>query len=98
MGDEELRVWVFPARAGMNRTALQALRADPSVPRPRGDEPFELGDQDTPRRVFPARAGMNRRSGFALATSVSVPRPRGDEPVVGPAIEDVLACSPPARG
>ena len=54
---------VFPARAGMNRTASYRPRSTVSVPRPRGDEPRILERFGCAKVVFPARAGMSRTAG-----------------------------------
>ena len=77
---------MFPAYAGMIRLGLMThwlkLSAS-SVPRLRGDDPFQLyyGEVDEP--VFPAYAGMIRqyRCRSACSELGGVPRLRGDDPL-----------------
>ena len=90
--------YVFPARAGMNRTAVRGAgrRTVRVFPARAGMNRGLVGDALALLHVFPARAGMNR-SGLHCA---SVPRPRGDEPVVlsAPVSLASVPCSSPARG
>ena len=51
---------LFPARAGLNRSASRRPARTAAVPRTRGAEPVEEGLRFSNANLFPARAGLNR--------------------------------------
>ena len=71
---------VFPAHAGMNRSAGAPAPTPRCVPRTRGDEPAWQALLESGLEVFPAHAGMNRSGSSSRAPNSGVPRTRGDEP------------------
>ncbi len=92
------RWMMFPARAGMNRTAGTRFTVARDVPRTRGDEPRTCAYCWGCSRMFPARAGMNRACYDIRTLDSNVPRTRGDEPPLDLMLAIVSACSPHARG
>ncbi len=51
---------VFPASAGMDRSADRSARVDRGFPRERGDGPEYTLSLNEKATVFPASAGMDR--------------------------------------
>ena len=89
---------MFPAHAGMNRSAERPGSTPWNVPRTRGDEPMVPAEGNRTLVMFPAHAGMNRpkaMNGLALGY---VPRTRGDEPTDPFYFRMTFVCSPHTRG
>ncbi len=58
-----------------------------------------MGDRKTIAEVvFPTGVGMNRAPPRPTLANARVPHGRGDEPANGPAVIDMLRCSPRAWG
>ena len=89
---------MFPARAGMSRSAVRLNISVPYVPRASGDEPDRHRSCTVAVAMFPARAGMSLPAGARRHPARYVPRASGDEPnwVTRPAPS--LTCSPRERG
>ena len=89
---------MFPAGAGMNRSAQVEYFTCVNVPRRRGDEPGFRDINLLLDNMFPAGAGMNRLAAQSPIIVQHVPRRRGDEPHHHPTSETCHGHVPRRRG